>query len=320
VLSSAKFYINTSKIENSWNAASEGVLLADESFISTILPHVELFKILVGVQYEPNKGIVHIKKEDVSPTELPVWSLIIQDMINIANNNIVNNTIEEKGGIEFHNALAYLWSAGYKKRGFNKRLFVFSELFKELIKPDSRWLDAGCGSGVLSRELTYHGCKVDAIDGSRKMIEYAKSSSKKDINNISYDEVDLSGFLSYPDSSYEGILSSSVIEYMDNPNIMLSEFYRITKDNGFLIVSAPNRLSLIRISQVVIRFFSKFIGKDRFSYLSVSKNSYSSKQFVNIVEESGFTVQSIKKFSPLFNRLLSAINVHSLTIIIAIKK
>jgi len=101
---------------------------------------------------------------------------------------------------------------------------------------------------------------------------------------------------------------------------MLSEFYRITKDNGFLIISAPNRFSLIRITQDLIRFFSKFIGKDRFAYLSVSKNSYSSKQFIDIVEESGFTVQSIKKFSPLFNRLLSAINVHSLTIIIAIKK
>ena len=88
VLSSAKFYINTSKIENSWNAASEGVLLADESFISTISPHVELLKILVGVKYESNKGIVHINNKDVSPTELPVWSLIIQDMIKIANNGI----------------------------------------------------------------------------------------------------------------------------------------------------------------------------------------------------------------------------------------
>ena len=140
------------------------------------------------------------------------------------------------------------------------------------------------------------------------------------MNNISYEEADLTGFVSYFDSSYEEILSSSVIEYIDNPNIMLFEFYRITKDNGFLIISAHNLFSLIRITQDLIRFFSKFIGKDRFSYLSVSKNSYSSKQFINIVEESGFTVQSIKRFSPIFNRLFSAISAHSLTIIIAIKK
>ena len=320
LLSSAKFYINTSKIENSWNSASEGILLAAESFISDISPHLELLKILVGAKYKSNNGVLHIKNEDVFSTKLPVWSNIIQDMIKIANNGIVLNTIEEKGGIEFHSGLAYSWSAGYKKRGFNKRLFVFSELFKKLIKPDSRWLDAGCGSGVLSRELTYHGCKVDAIDGSRKMIEYAKSSSQKNMNNISYKEVDLSGFLSYSSSSYEGVLSSSVIEYIDNPNIMLSEFYRITKENGFLIISAPNLFSLIRIAQDLIRFFSKFIGKDRFAYLSVSKNSYSSKQFIDIVEESGFTVKSIKRFSPILNRLLSAISAHSLTIIIAIKK
>ena len=36
ILSSAKFYINTSKVENSWNAASEGVFLAKESFVSKI--------------------------------------------------------------------------------------------------------------------------------------------------------------------------------------------------------------------------------------------------------------------------------------------
>lgn len=96
VLSSAKFYINTSKIENSWNAASEGVLLADESFISNILPHVELLKIFGGAQYQSNKEILHLKNEDVSPTELPVWRDIIQDMIKIANIVIENNNCHKK--------------------------------------------------------------------------------------------------------------------------------------------------------------------------------------------------------------------------------
>lgn len=229
------------------------------------------------------------------------------------------NENENDNAIEFHNKLASLWNDMHKKISFKKRFFLFGELFKELIKPDSRLLDAGCGSGVLSRELAQHSAHVDAIDGSRVMLENAVNSSKKNLNNVFYEETKLSGFLSYLESSYEGILSSSVIEYIDNPNLMLSEFYRITKDNGILIISAPNRFSLIRIFQNLIRFFSKFIGKDSFTYLSVSKNSYSSKQFIDIIEESGFTVQSIKRFSPIFNRLLSLISAHSL-IIIAIKK
>ena len=101
VLSSAKFYINTSKIENSWNAASEGVLLADESFLSTILPHVELLEILVGVKYESNKEVIHIKNEDISPTELPIWSLIIEDMIKIVNNlNLNKNVIDDNNSYQ----------------------------------------------------------------------------------------------------------------------------------------------------------------------------------------------------------------------------
>ena len=205
------------------------------------------------------------------------------------------------------------------KKSFNKRLFLFSKLFKVLIKPNSKWLDAGCGSGALSRELARHGACVDSIDGSREMIMHAIEDSKKYMTSISYKKFNFIRYLPYLDSSYDGILSSSVIEYVDNPKRMLSEFYRVTNDNGILIISAPNTFSLIRVTQNVIRLFSKFVGRDDFNYLLVSKNSYSYKEFACIVKESGYTIQSVKKFSPILNRLFSLTRIHSLTIVIAIK-
>tara|TARA_B100000795_G_C22470411_1_gene312774 strand:- start:249 stop:566 length:318 start_codon:yes stop_codon:yes gene_type:complete len=63
LLSSARFYINTSKVENSWNAISEGIFLAIESYISNIPPHLELIKIIQADNYELNNGLIHIKKE-----------------------------------------------------------------------------------------------------------------------------------------------------------------------------------------------------------------------------------------------------------------
>ena len=92
-------------------------------------------------------------------------------------------------GVEFHDKLADSWNDGYKKRSFNKRLFLFSKLFKMLIKPNSKWLDAGCGSGSLSRELACHGACVDSIDGSSKMIMHAIEDSKKYMTSISYKKV-----------------------------------------------------------------------------------------------------------------------------------
>jgi hypothetical protein len=41
-LRKSRYYISTARIENSYNAASEGVFLAEESYISDIGPHREL--------------------------------------------------------------------------------------------------------------------------------------------------------------------------------------------------------------------------------------------------------------------------------------
>jgi glycosyltransferase involved in cell wall biosynthesis len=81
LLSSAKFYINMSRVENSWNTASEGALLAQESFISDIEPHIELLDIIVREKYVHNNSALHFEKKSLTPKELPTWSDIIEDMI-----------------------------------------------------------------------------------------------------------------------------------------------------------------------------------------------------------------------------------------------
>ena len=83
LLSSAKFYINTSKVENSWNSASEGVLLATESYISKIEPHFELVKTIANNNYVFDGDLIHIKRKNISVDKLMEWSDIIQNMIRL---------------------------------------------------------------------------------------------------------------------------------------------------------------------------------------------------------------------------------------------
>ncbi len=85
LLSSARFYINTSKVENSWNAASEGTLLARESYISGIKPHLELVDIIAHDQHIFTNDIVHVERRNLTAKNLPVWSNIIADMIRFTN-------------------------------------------------------------------------------------------------------------------------------------------------------------------------------------------------------------------------------------------
>ena len=68
-LNSAKYYISTTRIENSYNAASEGIYHAEQSFISCIGPHLELlhnepYRLvqLKGLESE----VIHVRREELS--------------------------------------------------------------------------------------------------------------------------------------------------------------------------------------------------------------------------------------------------------------
>ena len=83
ILSKSKFYINTSKVENSWNAASEGALLANESFVSKIPPHDELLqdsKTKVIRNLGTFNPIINIERRNLNINKLISWEDVIELM------------------------------------------------------------------------------------------------------------------------------------------------------------------------------------------------------------------------------------------------
>ena len=83
-LQAARFYISTTQIENSYNAASEGIFFASESYISNIAPHKEL---LVGIPYTlvsiPNVKplLIKIKRSEVNGDNLLTWAQVVEKMM-----------------------------------------------------------------------------------------------------------------------------------------------------------------------------------------------------------------------------------------------
>ena len=83
-LQKSTYYISTTQIENSYNAASEGIFFADESFISDIGPHREL---IAGMSFEKvsipkvKKPMLYIKKENISSQNLKTWNIVVSEMI-----------------------------------------------------------------------------------------------------------------------------------------------------------------------------------------------------------------------------------------------
>jgi len=87
-----KYYISTTQIENSYNAASEGVFFADESYISDIEPHKEL---LTNIHFDklniPTSGrsVLHVKHEDLSLLNLKKWDQVVVEMIERVQVNVL---------------------------------------------------------------------------------------------------------------------------------------------------------------------------------------------------------------------------------------
>lgn len=84
ILNTAKFYISTTRIENSYNAASEGIFLAEESYISDIQPHLEL---LLGEVYGfsdmpgLSRRIAHVERRRLKGINLKKWDEVVDEMV-----------------------------------------------------------------------------------------------------------------------------------------------------------------------------------------------------------------------------------------------
>lgn len=83
-LGDSKYYISMTHIENSYNAASEGIFLVDESYISDIGPHQEL---LDGINFRRmeltsiGRTVLHVTRDEISGRNLKSWNDVVSEMI-----------------------------------------------------------------------------------------------------------------------------------------------------------------------------------------------------------------------------------------------
>jgi 2-polyprenyl-3-methyl-5-hydroxy-6-metoxy-1,4-benzoquinol methylase len=150
-----------------------------------------------------------------------------------------------------------------KQYEYDGKIFTFKELkkyFKNYAaknknrKKSTRWpetlkiiegdrvLDFGCWKGSQTYTIGELGSnEVIGIDTRQSDIDIANDFFK--LPNITYEVRDI--FTNpFPDSYFDCIVFTEVIEHVENPIDYLREFFRILKPGGFLILSTPNATSL----------------------------------------------------------------------------
>jgi 2-polyprenyl-3-methyl-5-hydroxy-6-metoxy-1,4-benzoquinol methylase len=179
-----------------------------------------------------------------------------------------------------------------------------------------RILDAGFGSGGFSTAFAEAGAKVQGVEIDKDLVEIARNYATSygcSPELILYD----GKRLPFSNEAFDGAVSVSVLEHVDDPVNYLKEILRVMKLGGYLYLAFPNRLwprethtRLWGVSYLpyslarrVIRWFKRNPLEDNnlhfYTYWDLSrfiKESHREDSCWEIVKESGNTRNAVKVF------------------------
>jgi len=195
--------------------------------------------------------------------------------------------------VSLHSIEAVRWESNYKKKEFALRKNVLHDLLADHDLGGQRWLDAGCGTGSLARLLAEEkGCHVLGVDASPEMI-----SNCQPFPNTEYRRVPDLCETGLGDAAFDGVLCSSVIEYVASPPAALAEMRRLIKPNGLLLVSVPNSDLWAWWPALTLYWLTRGLGRWRLHrYLDYSKHRYSDAAFRRLLEGAGFRVEASRTY------------------------
>jgi 2-polyprenyl-3-methyl-5-hydroxy-6-metoxy-1,4-benzoquinol methylase len=204
----------------------------------------------------------------------------------------------EFDAVAYHASLADDWERHYQKRSFRVRQDVLLKALEGQDFAGTRWLDAGCGTGTLARWLATHGCRVLGVDAASEMVAAARrfARSQEYCERIDFVRIRTIASLALDDCSLDGILCSSVLEYVADPKACLKEFARVLKPGGLLLISVPNRNSVVRQVQLACHHFGGVFGRHWCKFLDYSRHQYSLPEFERLLGQAGFASQKVVPF------------------------
>jgi len=157
-----------------------------------------------------------------------------------------------------------------------------------------RILDAGCGSGWYAEQLIGRGARLDAIDASAAMVDFARERLEKSgllsKGNATLEVADLADPLPFDDATFDGIVSPLVLHYMRDWRPTLRQMRRVLKEGGWLQLSTHHPAAdaerfqtsnYFAVEHIVDEW--EWVGKVEFFRRSLT-------EIVDSITESGFVI------------------------------
>jgi 2-polyprenyl-3-methyl-5-hydroxy-6-metoxy-1,4-benzoquinol methylase len=114
----------------------------------------------------------------------------------------------------------------------------------------------GAGTGTLAKQLS-----VSHTDGTITCADIRPRPESLP-GSILWVQTDLNNAIPVPANSFDIIISTEVIEHLENPRAIFREFYRLLRSHGVLIVTTPNQESVRSIAGLLMGgHFVAFLGR-----------------------------------------------------------
>ncbi len=120
---------------------------------------------------------------------------------------------------------------------------------KKLPLKGLKFLDIGCGGGLISEPMCRLGANVTGIDASLKNIKIAESHSKK--NNLKINYLNTSPEKFKENEKFDVILNLEIVEHVEDVDLYFKSCSKLLKKNGLMFTATLNRTFVSFIKAII---------------------------------------------------------------------